>query len=255
LTGRVIPGAEAFRFDRGPVGMLLQHGFTGSPGSMRPMGEWLASNGISVMAPRLPGHGTAWEELEGTTWEEWVAESEAALEALSGRCSTVIGAGLSMGAAIALHLGATRSDLLAGVVAVNPVVRRPDLLLAPLARLFARTVGGIGGDIKKSGVEEIHYERTPLKAAAELARLLRVVWRELPGMRLPLLVFSSTEDHLVKPVNSKLVMERSGTDRKELIRLTNSYHVATLDYDAGLIFDRVLRFARSLSGDAPAATG
>jgi carboxylesterase len=255
LTVRVIPGAEAFRFDRGPVGVLLQHGFTGSPGTMRPIGEWLASNGISVMGPRLPGHGTTWEELEGTTWEEWVAESEAALEALSNRCSTVIAAGISMGAAIVLHLGATRSEMLSGVVAVNPVVRRPDLLLAPVARLFARTVGGIGGDIKKSGMEEIHYDRTPLKAAAQLGRLLRVVWRELPDMRLPLLLFSSVEDHVVKPVNSKLVMERSGTDRKELIRLTNSYHVATLDYDAGLIFERVLRFARSLAGDAPAAAG
>jgi carboxylesterase len=255
LTARVLPGAEAFRFDRGPVGVLLQHGFTGSPASMRPMGEWLASNGISVMAPRLPGHGTTWEELEGTTWEEWVAASEAALEALSGRCSTVIAAGLSMGAAILLHLGATRPDMLAGVAVVNPVVRRPDLLLAPLARLFARTAGGVGGDIKKSGVDEIHYDRTPLKAAAQLGRLLRMVWRELPRMRLPLLVFSSTEDHVVKPVNSKLLMERSGTDRKELVRLTNSYHVATLDYDAGLVFDRVLRFARSLSGDAPAAAG
>jgi carboxylesterase len=255
VTGRVIQGAEAFRMDRGPVGVLLQHGFTGCPASMRPMGEWLASNGISVTAPRLPGHGTTWQELEGTTWEEWVAESESALEALSRRCSTVVAVGLSMGGAIVLHLGATRPDTLAGVVAVNPVVKRPDLVLAPLARLFTRTVKGIGGDIKKSGVEEIHYERTPLKAAAQLGRFLKVVWRELPAMRLPLLVFSSVEDHLVKPVNSKLVMEHAGGDRKELIRLTNSYHVATLDYDAELIFDRVLRFARALSGDAPAATG
>jgi carboxylesterase len=255
VTGQVIQGAEAFRIDRGPVGVLLQHGFTGCPASMRPMGEWLASNGISVMAPRLPGHGTTWQELEGTTWEQWVAESESAIEALSRRCSTVIAVGLSMGGAIVLHLGATRPDTLTGVVAVNPVVKRPDLALAPLARLFTRTVKAIGGDINKSGVEEIHYERTPLKAAAQLGRFLKVVWAELPSMRLPLLVFSSVEDHLVKPVNSKLVMERAGSDRKELIRLTNSYHVATLDYDAELIFDRVLRFARTLSGDAPAATG
>jgi carboxylesterase len=253
--GKVIAGAEGFHFDRGPIGVLLQHGFTGCPASMRPMGEWLASNGISVVAPRLPGHGTTWEELEGTTWKDWVAESEAALEALSRRCSTVIAVGLSMGGAIVLHLGATRPDTLAGVATVNPVVRRPDLVLAPLARLFTRTVRGIGGDIKRSGVEEIHYDRTPLKAAAQLGRFLRVVWRELPAMRLPLLVFSSFEDHLVKPVNSRLVMERTGTDEKELIRLTNSYHVATLDYDAELIFHQVLRFARSLSGDAPAATG
>jgi carboxylesterase len=255
LTTRVMPGAESFRFDEGPIGILLQHGFTGCPASMRPLGERLAGRGLSVVAPRLPGHGTTWQDLEATTWQDWVGESETALLDLSRRCPTVVAMGLSMGGAIALHLGARHQERLKGVVAVNPVVRRPDLRLAPLARLFTRTVRGIGGDIKRSGVDEIYYDRTPLKAAAQLGRFLRVVWTELPSMRVPLLVFSSVEDHLVKPVNSRLVMRRAGSDHKELIPLTNSYHVATLDYDADLIFQRVLEFATSLAGASPAATG
>jgi carboxylesterase len=254
MSARLIPGAEAFRFDRGPIGVLLQHGFTGSPASMRPMGEWLAGQGMSVVGPRLPGHGTRWEDLEETRWEDWIGESEATLIDLSGRCTAVIAVGLSMGAAVALHLGAVHPKSLRGVVAINPVVRRPDLALLPIARVFTRTVKGVGGDIKRPGVDEIHYDRTPLKAAAELRSFLRVLWRELPTMGLPLLVFSSVEDHLVKPVNSRLVMERVGSERKELIRLANSYHVATLDYDADLIFERILEFAGSLAGAAPAVT-
>jgi carboxylesterase len=254
MSVRVIPGAEAFRFDQGPIGVLLQHGFTGCPASMRPLGEWLAGHGLSVVGPRLPGHGTTWQDLEDTTWQDWVGESEAALLELSDRCSSVIAVGLSMGGAIALHLGAVHPERLKGVAVVNPAVRRRDLALAPVARLFTRTVKGIGGDINKSGVEEIFYDRTPLKAAAQLGRFLRVVWRELPSMHLPLLVFSSVEDHLVKPANSKFVMERTGSGHKELIRLTNSYHVATLDYDAHVIFERVLNFASSVAGDASAAT-
>lgn len=254
MNARVLPGAEAFRFDRGPVGVLLQHGFTGCPASIRPMGEWLAARGVSVIAPRLPGHGTTWQDLEETRWEDWVGESEAALLELADRCSTVIAVGLSMGGTLVLHLGATHPHKLKGLVTVNPIVRRPDLVLAPVARLFTRTVAGIGGDIKKAGVDEIYYRRTPLKAAAQLGRFLRVVARELPSIRLPLLVFSSVEDHLVKPINSRLVMERTGSEHKEMIQLANSYHVATLDFDAHLIFERVLRFANSLSGDAPAVT-
>jgi carboxylesterase len=254
MSDRVVPGAEAFRFDRGPIGALLQHGFTGSPASMRPMGEWLARRGISVVGPLLPGHGTRWEELEETRWEDWIGASEAALVELSGRCTTVIAVGLSMGGAVALHLGAVHPTRLRGVVAINPVVRRPDLALIPLARPFVRTVKAIGGDIKRPGADEVHYERTPLKAAAQLRMFLRALWRELPAMRLPLLVFSSMEDHLVKPVNSRLVMDRVASERKELIRLANSYHVATLDHDDELIFERVLEFAGSLAGAAPAVT-
>jgi len=246
---RLIPGAEAFRFDAGgPAGVLLQHGFTGSPASLRPLGEWLAERGVSSVGPRLPGHGTTWQELETTTWQEWVDESERALVELSERCPTVVVAGLSMGATIALHLAVRHPDRVKGVAAVNPSIRRRDLVLAPVARLFTRTVRGIGGDIKRPGADEIHYDRTPLRAATQLGKLLRVARRGLPDLRVPLLVFSSVEDHVVRPVNSKLVMDMAGSQRKEMVRLANSYHVATLDYDADLIYERLLDFVRDLSG-------
>ena len=224
MQKRIIPGAEPFRFDAGPTGALLQHGFSGCPASMRPMGRWLADRGISVVGPRLPGHGTSWEDLEDTTWQDWEAEAEAALLDLAARCSTVIAAGLSMGGAMVLHLAAKHPDKVKGVVAVNPDVRRPELALAPIARLFTRTSKGVGNDIKKPGQDEIVYERVPLKAAAQLGRFYRMVQREIPSVRVPLLVFSSPEDH-----------------------------VATLDYDADLIFERTLEFAGAVARSTPSA--
>jgi carboxylesterase len=250
---KILPGAEPFRFDGGPLGVLLQHGFTGCPASMRPFGEWLAARGLTVAAPRLPGHGTSWQDLEGTTWRGWEAEAERALADLAARCTTVVAVGLSMGGTLVLHLGATHPDQLKGVVAINPDMRRPELILAPLVRLFMRTARGVGNDIKKPGQDEIVYDRVPLRAANELGKLYRTVQRELPSMRLPLVVFSSNEDHLVKPANSRYVYERVGSARKELIPLANSYHVATLDFDAEAIFQRTLDFAHALArGEAPA---
>jgi carboxylesterase len=251
VHARITPGADPFRFDAGPVGALLQHGFSGCPASMRPMGRWLADHGISVVGPRLPGHGTTWEDLEGARWQDWEREAEAALLDLAGRCPRVIAVGLSMGGAMVLHLGAKHPDTVKGVVAINPDVRRPELALAPLARLFTRTSKGVGNDIKKPGQDEISYDRVPLKAAAQLGKLYRIVQKELPSMRLPLLVFSSTEDHVAKPSNSRYVIEHAGSAQKELINLTNSYHVATLDYDAELIFDRTLQFAGAVARNAP----
>jgi carboxylesterase len=244
---KTLPRAEAFRFEGGPIGILLQHGFSGCPASMRPFGEWLAGRGLSVAAPRLPGHGTSWEDLEGTTWQDWERESENALFDLRSKCTTVVAAGLSMGGAMVLHLGIKHADKLQGIVAINPDVRRPELALTPLLRLVMRTAKGVGNDIKKPGQDEIVYDRVPLRAAAQLGRFYRVVQRELPSTRLPLLVFSAPEDHVAKPSNSTYVLRRAGSERKELIPLPNSYHVATLDYDAELIFQRTLSFAEGLA--------
>jgi carboxylesterase len=254
VNTRIIPGAEPFRFDAGPIGALLQHGFSGCPASMRPMGQWLADQGVSVAGPRWPGHGTTWENLEGTTWQDWERESEAALLDLAARCSTVIAVGLSVGGGMVLHLGAKHPDKLRGVVAINADVRRPAAVLAPVLRLFTRTIKGVGNDIKKPGQDEIVYDRVPLKSVVQLGKLYRTVQRDLPSMRLPLLVLSAPEDHTVKASNSRYVMDHAGSTEKELVPLRNSYHVATLDYDAELIFERTLQFARAAAArDAPAS--
>jgi carboxylesterase len=246
--GPVLPACEPFRFDGGPVGILLQHGFSGCPASMRPMGEWLAERGFSVVGPRWPGHGTAWQDLGAHAWTEWERTSADALTELASRSTTVLAAGLSVGGAMALHLAARHPERIDGVVAINALVRRPDLNLAPLMAPFVRSVKAVGNDIKKPGQDEMCSERIPTKAAAELGRFLRVVDEELPRMTRPLLVFSSDQDHTVKPSNSHRIAARCGSDRTDLVRLSNSYHVATLDHDAPAIFERVAEFARSLSG-------
>jgi carboxylesterase len=59
----VIPGAGSFFFEGGDTGCLLIHGFTGTPQNIRPLGDFLARRGLTVLAPRLHGHGTSLEWL------------------------------------------------------------------------------------------------------------------------------------------------------------------------------------------------
>ena len=129
--------------------------------------------------------------------------------------------------------------------------KRPDLALAPLVRLFTRTTKGVGNDIKRPGQDELVYERIPLRAASQMGKLIRTADAELSSLTLPLLVFSSPEDHTVKPENARRILQRAGSSEKELIGLPNSYHVATLDYDAPMIFERILGFVRSTAVTAP----
>lgn len=250
MTAPVLPRCEAFSFEGGSAGILLLHGWSGNPSSLRPMGEWLAERGYSVVCPRLPGHGTTWQDLETRRWTEWAEEAERALQEIASRCETVVAAGLSVGAALAFHLGATRPDRLAGVVAINPFLREPRLRLAPVVRLFRRTVKGIGNDIKKPGQDEHPYDRVPVVGLGRLGHLLAEVRRELPQVQVPVLVLAAPQDHVSRRGTAEYVMERVGSDDKQLVVLPDSYHVATLDNDAETIFERTHEFAVRVAGGA-----
>ena len=135
-----------------------------------------------------------------------------------------------------------------GIVLVNPYVRDPRLFLAGGLRLFVRSVKGVGNDIKKPGQDEVCSERVPVRTLVQVRRLHRLVLEALPSVTQPLLVLRSDEDHIVDASNAALIMDRVGSTEPELIRLTNSYHVATLDYDADTIDERTLAFVRASRG-------
>jgi carboxylesterase len=240
----LVPGAEPFSAEGGRIGVLLSHGFTGSPASMTPWGRQLVGLGHTVRVPRLPGHGTTWQELNTTRWEGWYAEVDAALTDLRSTCDHVVVAGLSMGGCLALRLAEQRPDDIDAVVVINPVVNlaRFDLKLLPVLKWLVRSLPGIGNDIKKPGQDEVGYDRTPLKALASQVAMWKDVRSNLDKITQPLLVFKSDEDHLLDATSVDLI--RAGVSSKVLdfVALRESYHVATIDNDAQLIFDRTAAF-------------
>jgi carboxylesterase len=241
----VVPGAESFVLEGGASGVLLLHGFTGNPSSLRPMGEWLHQRGHSVACPRYPGHGTSWRDLGKSRWPQWVAEAEAALGDLLGRCRSVIAFGLSVGGTMALHLAARYPHELQAVAVCNGFIRHRRIAATPYLWPLIPPQKGVGNDISKPAQNELPYERVPARALAELAKFLRLVRRELPLVRQPLVVFNSPEDHVVPKGTAMWLMSKVGSELKEFIELPRSYHVATLDHDAELIFQRTHELARA----------
>ncbi|MFD7921763.1 alpha/beta hydrolase [Streptomyces sp. NPDC059740] len=254
----LLPGAEPFRHDGGDVGVLLCHGFTGSPQSVRPWAEHLADRGMTVSLPLLPGHGTRWEDMQTTTWQDWYAEVDRALRELTERCRHVFVCGLSMGGALALRLAARHGDAVSGVVVVNPAIRVHDAAapLLPVLRHLVRSVKGITNDVARPDAPEIGYDRTPLHAAHSLRRFFQLVDGELPRVTQPLLVMTSPQDHVVPPSDSERVLGRVSSSQVRHVLLERSYHVATLDHDAGKIFaDSEAFIARHSGGGAPSRVG
>jgi carboxylesterase len=247
------PGAEEFRATGGRTAVLVLHGFTGSPRSVRPWAEGFAGAGFTVHAPRLPGHGTSWQELNRTRWQDWCAVAEAALSRLRADGNEVVVAGLSAGGGLAVRLAQTRPDDVRGVVVVNPSVRGDDpmLRLLPVVRWVLPSVGAIGDDIARPGVSEGAYPRTPLHAAWSLTRMWRAVRADLDRVHAPLLVFVSAVDNVVPRVSTTTLVSGVASADVTVVELSRSRHVATLDYEADLVVARSVDFVRRVAaGDA-----
>jgi carboxylesterase len=245
----VLPGAEPYRHEGGDVGVLLCHGFTGSPQSLRPWAGYLAERGMSVSLPLLPGHGTRWQDMQLTGWQDWYAEVDRALHELRERCRQVFVCGLSMGGALTLRLAAKHGAAISGIVLVNPAVKLHGTAgyVLPVLRHLLPTVRGITSDIAKEGNAEIGYGRVPLHAAYSMRNFYRLVDAALPQVTQPMLLLHSPRDHVVPPADSARVLSRvSSTDVREIL-LEQSYHVATLDHDAERIFEESHAFIGRLA--------
>jgi esterase/lipase len=239
----VMPGAEPFAFPGGDgpdgrTGVLLVHGFTGTPMSMRPWGEHLAAEGFAVRCPLLPGHGTRWQDANASTHDQWTSTVDNAFDELVATCDRVFVAGLSLGGTLATRLAEVRPDDVAGVVLVNPALltQRVDAKLLPMLARITPSWAPIASDIKKPGVTELAYLKLPTRAMMQLRGLWAVTRAELGRVTAPVIVFHSREDHVVEPVNSEILLAGVGSVDTTEVLLEDSYHVATLDNDAPLIF-------------------
>jgi carboxylesterase len=246
----VLPGCEPWSSPGGgPHGVLVLHGFTGSPVSMRPLAEAFAAAGFAVELPRLPGHGTSPEDLALTTWEDWLAEAERALGVLQGRASgKVLVAGLSMGGALTLALGTTHPEL-AGIVAINAPAKGPDGLADGLKAMLAEGVEmmeSIGGDIADPDADEASYDQTPLRPLASMLDAGEGVLSRLGDIRCPTLVITSRQDHVVPPTDSDVIAASVGGPVERLF-LEKSFHVATLDYDRAEVEATAVAFATKVT--------
>jgi carboxylesterase len=245
MTAPIIPGAEPESIGGGPNGVLVLHGFTGNPNSMRGIAHALGDAGFAVELPLLPGHGTAVEDMIPTGWTDWLGAAEEALLKLQARVpGKVLIVGLSMGGALTCWLASDHPEL-AGIVAINAVVSEPEGMSDFVQQLLAdgqELMDGIGSDIADPDSSESSYAQTPLRPLLTLMEAAPEFQARIERIECPVLILNSTQDHVVPPENSDILakavkgpVERHSYDR--------SYHVITLDYDKDDVIARVVDFA------------
>ena len=255
----VLAGAEPYAADGGPHGALVLHGFTGNPASMVGVAKALAGAGYAVECPRLPGHGTDIEDMLATTWDDWSAEAERALDRLRSKLADggrIVVVGLSMGGALTAWIGTRHADL-AGLVLINAVAEPPGPMRALVQSAIddgTEVFPGIGADIADPDATETAYAGTPLRPLLTLLDAVTAMQDDLAKIACPVLILTSPQDHVVPPTNSDH-LAASVRGPVERVTLERSYHVATLDYDKDLVIERVLDFAGRILTVEATATG
>lgn len=241
----ILAGAEPMSVAGGPTGVLVIHGFTGSPQSMRPLANACVEAGHTVEMPRLPGHGTTVADMLTTSWSDWSAHVEQAYLDLASRCERVIVAGLSMGGALTLWL-ASRHPEIAAIATINSAGKPDTSRTVDLAAAIEGgvvTVDAIGNDIALEGAIEVAYDKTPLAPLLSLVEAIAAF--DLPAITCPALIIFSEQDHVVPPETASYIADKI-TGPTTVVALTDSFHVATLDHDADRINELILDFIASL---------
>ncbi|HET9849144.1 MAG TPA: alpha/beta fold hydrolase [Candidatus Dormibacteraeota bacterium] len=238
-----------FRIRGGTRGCLLLHGFAGTPPEMRGLGDFLAASGYDVMGPLLAGHGLTPEAMALTRWPDWVRSAEDAYASLRQDCHDVFVCGQSLGGTLALHLAANHPEI-RGVItlggAASPAFFRDWRLrvIRGLKYVVRWHVPGNNVDLgDPAAIRQLHsYARRPTVCIESFLEFLRVVRRELPQVRMPLLIMHGRHDRTVDVANAPFILNHVGSTDKQLLWWERSGHAITVDLEHDAMFATVLNW-------------
>ena len=236
----ILDGAEEFFIPGNDVGVLLIHGFLGTPQSVQYLGNSISEFGYTVYAPRLSGHGTHYRDLEKYSHGDWIADVEKSYSHLKKHCSTIFVMGQSMGGTLTLWLANKNHDI-KGIILINAALRVPDYkkwagLSTP------RFVSETAPDIKDKHVHEITYSKVPIRSIHALQSLMKQTPDLVKTITNPILCFKSSEDHIVPKECTDYIIKNIGSKHKEVITLYDSFHVASMDFDKDRIIKETHRY-------------
>ncbi len=270
-----------YRIKGGRVGVLLMHGLCGTPVEMRYVGHGLARAGYTVHCPLIAGHGGTEEDIKATTWQDWLASAEAALNELRKECDVVICSGLSTGALLSLMLAAKHPDKVQGIAPLAPTLWLNGWLIPWYAKLFRlvrqKWVANLISfpDIEPHGIKDDRIRDfirkalnsgdcsvaglpvTPGHAVLEHHRLVRALKKHLRQIGQPTMIVHPREDDYAD-LNNAWYLQRNLKGRVDMVVLDDSYHIVTVDRQRHVVVERMVgfaaRLARELTGKGNEAT-
>ena len=228
--------------------VVMVHGLGGSELSLGEVPAAIAAAGWSVTTPRLPGHGTTVDELEGVDLAQWLHVLHDHIDQVDTASGVVI-VGQSLGGVLALVV-ARAAPTIRGVVTINaPVTPRDPDVVEHLEGLLRRGVTRQPcgpPDLRDPEATDPSYHELPITAVLALIEAGDRAHQAAAGLRCPVLVVSSDHDQVVDPWWSDQ-LERRLPGPVSRRRLPHSGHVACRDLDRHLLTAEIIDWLAGLS--------
>lgn len=229
----------------GSTGILLVHGFTGSPAELLLLGEFLNRAGFTVLGVRLAGHATNEMNLQLTTRADWFRSVLDGYALLRGVCDKIFVIGHSMGALLSLKLSTLKK--VDRLVTISPPIFLDESqhaeLLPPREKcdgLFVkkshRKLPNVPSAVNQT------YRQMPLLSVHELVALIEEVKKILPQVKVPLLILHGTEDHTAKISSAEFVLNSVASSVKKFLAVEGGGHLIPLTEFREQVFEEALEF-------------
>ncbi len=252
---KLVAGTEPAAVVGSDVGVLLLHGYTGSPWELRPLADHLIERGYSVAMPVLAGHGTAVADLEFTAWNDWLASAGSALTWLQARTQEVHIVGLSMGALLALVLarsaarGSPRSLTLMAPALTLKAVDAVGITLADSLG-WPKRFGKSPPELL-AGLLPPAYWQIPVGPTTSLMEMIRVVRATATAPGCPTLVLHGSRDRTIPMKRARRIARRILPGAQHVV-VRGAGHLLPQTRQRREVIDRVYRFIGAHSfGGAP----
>lgn len=236
--------AKEFYYKGNKTGVLLIHGFTGTPSEVRFLGEFLRDKGYTVKGILLKGHGTTLEDMKKCSYRDWTRGAVEGYKSLKQECDEVFAVGLSMGGLLSLYL-ARNYDIRGAAILSAPIrIQGTSAAVSYLERNFKTY---ILRNPEKKDINTIGYDKSPIVGVHNLFKLIRYAKANLKFIEKPVLIMQSYRDRTVSPISANIIYNNIGSKDKSIIYLHKSGHIITCDNEKEQVFDEVYNFIKTKS--------
>ena len=247
--------------------VLLLHGMTGSPLELVYLGKALYKAGYDVYCPVLPGHNGSLSQVKKEHWEDWYEFSLQEYDRLKADHSEVFVAGLCLGATLAVAVAQARKDV-AGISSLSPMLRSdgwampwyrfllPLALYTPLKFFFIfleKGAMGVKNEQAREKMKEVFAQGNdamdcfPLICLLELHRFSDFLLQRLGQVTAPMLIIHSEMDDFAAIGNAETIFAGVGSQKKEFVRLKDSYHLVAIDNERDIVAQKTIAFFDGIS--------
>ncbi|MHC4055213.1 alpha/beta hydrolase [Bradyrhizobium sp. 25ACV] len=259
--------AHTYRIEAGEIGVVLMHATFGSPWEMRPLAEFLAAHGITVICPLFQGHGSTPEAFASANPAKWIDDARRAHRWLKERTTRQFLVGQCLGGRVAMALHVEDGLDIAGIVTIStpftppprmPFLPRPfdrwPINLTPKSMPIFRWLNLVPDNTRRINLHSLTpwrcYQLYRPASAWEIVNRLRArLSTQLHRVNAPCLIVHAEYDHLHPVENAHFAYQRISSADKELYTIDAVTHIVSTNVRTRhVVFKKVLRFIQDRTG-------